>query len=181
MCVCLCKIPGGQNNIYRASKPANFANWALCVFVCLCVCVCVCVCVCLCVCVCVCVCVCLCVCAKYQENRITSIELRNPQISQTGHCVCLFVCVCVCLCRCKIPGEQNNIYRASKTANFANWTCFSLLPTLHFYGFSYICYGKYFRLIGIDAIFMTGITLCNITVRCPGFSTTSELLPLIKV
>ena len=42
----------------------------------------------------------MCVCAKYQEDRITSIELRNPQISQTGHCVCLFVCVCVCVCVC---------------------------------------------------------------------------------
>ena len=92
--------------------------------------------------------------------------------------MCVCVCVCVCLCLCKIPGEQNNIYRASRTANFANWTCFSLGPTIHFYGFSYICYGKYFRLTAIDAIFMTGITLC---VRCPSCSTTSELLPLNQV
>jgi len=55
------------------------------VWVCVCgVCVCVCVCVFLwCVCG-VCVCVCVCVCIKYQENRITSLELLKQQILQTG-------------------------------------------------------------------------------------------------
>ena len=71
----------------------------------------------------------------------------------------------MCLCLCKIPGEQNNSYRASKTVNFANWTCFAGVPTVHFYGFSYIFCSKNFRLIGIDTIFMTSITLCYITVR----------------
>ena len=32
----------------------------------------------------VCVCVCVCVCIKYQENRITSLELLKQQILQTG-------------------------------------------------------------------------------------------------
>jgi hypothetical protein len=56
-----------------------------------------------------------------------------------------------------------------------------VVPAIHCCGFLYICCGTNFSLIGIAAIVMIGITLCNITVRCPDSSTKSELPSLIKV